>query len=71
VAVSNHVFTCARCTRQFTVHSASKLECFFVGLCYWCIIECHLTQEQIVTKLQELLPRPILIERSDGTWEHR
>jgi hypothetical protein len=45
--VENHVFTCAVCSRQWTVVSNHKLECFFTGLCYWCLRETGVTQEAV------------------------
>lgn len=53
--VSNHVFTCSGCGRQWTVHSTSVLECFFVGLCYWCITEGGLSKHKIDRRLRDLL----------------
>lgn len=51
----NHVFTCAGCGRQWSIESTSKLECFFVGLCYWCIRESGLGFDLIATVLRFLL----------------
>jgi hypothetical protein len=47
----NHVFTCVRCSRQWTVVSNDKLECFFSGLCYWCLRETGTTQEDVRSAL--------------------
>lgn len=52
--VENHVFTCAQCSRQYTIDSKDPLDCFFVGLCYSCIRALGLTFDQIVDKLREL-----------------
>lgn len=52
--ISNHVFTCSACARQWTVDSNDSLECFFVGLCYWCICEHEVTKEEIDKSLRLL-----------------
>ena len=53
--VENHVFTCAGCSRQWTIHSNDALECFFVGLCYWCITKHGFTQDRLVRFLRSLI----------------
>jgi hypothetical protein len=50
-ATENHVFTCVRCSRQWTVVSNHELECFFSGLCYWCLRETGIGQERVKTAL--------------------
>lgn len=58
----NHVFTCVRCNRQWTVVSSEELECFFCGLCYWCILETKVTQVQIQSALSDLLKQNELLQ---------
>lgn len=53
--VSNHVFSCALCSRQWTVHSTEDLECFFIGVCYLCLMRKGKDfREQISDKIREL-----------------
>lgn len=64
--VSNHVFTCAGCGRQWTVNSTDSLECFFVGLCYWCIRQHKLTRNRIDKHIHSLLVAALVpVEQSD------
>jgi hypothetical protein len=54
LSTENHVFTCVRCSRQWTVTSGDSLECYFSGLCYWCLRETGISQERISTMLLAL-----------------
>lgn len=55
MTTNNHVFTCAVCGRQWSIYSNSKLECFFVGLCYYCIRVHGLSFALIATVLRYLV----------------
>lgn len=60
----NHVFTCAGCGRQWSIHSTDKLECFFVGLCYWCIRKSGLLFAVIAKVLQLLMAGAIAARKA-------
>lgn len=61
--VLNHVFTCSGCSRQWTINSRNLLECFFVGLCYWCIRQYGIKKDQIDECLLGLLKSPTIQEQ--------
>lgn len=52
--IHSHIFTCAECGRQYTVHGKGPLDCFFAGLCFDCITAHKLTRDEIVKVLRNL-----------------
>lgn len=50
----SHVFKCTNCGREWDVHSASELDCFFRGLCYDCLTEGYTLKVFVPVKTHDI-----------------